>query len=411
MKNFNTVVIGAGPAGMMASIEASKKGTVCIIDSNPTPGRKLLLTGGGRCNVTVSETSRMFLKGIPAHSSFLHSSLHQFSPSDTQTFFQNRGVALKTEHNNAVFPASDKAETILQCIVGEMEKQNIVYQQATVQKVQIKENATFYIVSEQHGNTQIWETNHVILATGGKSYTHTGSTGGGYQIAQQLGHTIVPTEPGLIHLQAKPNYWNDCQGISLSSITLKWCGSKEKHTGDFIFTDNGFSGPVILNMSLEPFRKKELCIDFFPPISDEEWTHSVEDWRALHPTMKVSSWLQQWFPKKMVAVFLSLAEIQDTLPGAEFSKKDQHKLYTLLRGGIVNHVQKGSIEKAMVTLGGVHLKEVNPGTMESKIQPGLFFAGEVLDIAGKTGGYNIQIALSTGFVAGQLKTETKRGEA
>jgi predicted Rossmann fold flavoprotein len=410
MKSFNTVVIGAGPAGMMASIEASKRGSVCLLDSNPSPGRKLLLTGGGRCNVTVSESSRNFLKGIPSHSSFLHSSLNQFSPADTQAFFKNRGVSLQIEEHNAVFPVSNKAETIVQCLLEEMNTQNVVFQQSTVQKIQAKEDATFYIVSEHQGNTHVWEANHVILATGGKSYSHTGSTGGGYSLAQALGHTIVSTEPGLIHLVAKPNIWADCQGISLPSIEVKWHGSKEKYRGDFLFTEHGFSGPVILNMSLEWFRKQELCIDFFSSITEDEWFDAAEDWRHFHPTMKISSWLQQWFPKKMIAVFLSQAEIADTVPGAEFSKKDQRKLYRLIRGGIVNHVQKGSIEKAMVTLGGVHLKEIDPGTMESKLQPALFFAGEIIDVAGKTGGYNIQIALSTGFVAGQLKTNHQRGE-
>ncbi len=409
MKTFDTFVIGAGPAGMMAAIEASKKGTVCIADTNPAPGKKLLLTGGGRCNITTNQSVKDFLLGIPHHSAFLYSSLHQFSPLDTFRFFQSRNVKLKIEKNNAVFPVTDKSETIRFCLEEELKKKHILFRQATVQDVQ-KVDETFTITAQEGSFTTTWKSRFVILATGGKSYAHTGSTGFGYTLAQRLGHTIVPTEPGLVQLVVDSNPWKDCQGISLSNIGLRWKEGKKYLQGDFLFTEKGFSGPVVFDMSLDFFTERILCIDFLPHCSNEEWAQKVQEWRTIHSKMQMNTWLQQWFPKKLVSVLLKQIGFSDTITGAEFSKKEEARLWAYLRGGNENIVRKSSIEKAMVTLGGVHLKEIHPGSLGSKIQPGLFFAGEILDIAGKTGGYNLQIALSTGYVAGQLNSTSKRGE-
>jgi hypothetical protein len=290
-----------------------------------------------------------------------------------------------------------------------MKKKHILYRQATVQDIQ-KIDDHFTITAQEGSFTTTWKARFVILATGGKSYAYTGSTGFGYTLARQLGHTIVPTEPGLVQLVVESNPWKECQGISLPDIRLRWKEEQKYLQGDFLFTEKGFSGPVVFDMSLDFFSERTMCIDFLPHCTVAEWTKKVQEWRSIHSKMQITTWLQQWFPKKLVSILLKQVEFSETITGAEFSKKEETKLWAYLRGGNENIVRKSSIEKAMITLGGVHLKEVHPGSLASKIQPGLFFAGEILDIAGKTGGYNLQIALSTGFVAGQLNTTSQRGE-
>ena len=236
---------------------------------------------------------------------------------DTLRFFQSQNVQLKIEKNNAVFPVSDKAETIRYCLEEELKKKHVLFRQATVQDIQ-KNDETFTITAQEGSFTTTWKSRFVIVATGGKSYEHTGSTGFGYTLAQQLGHTIVPTEPGLVQLVVDSNPWKDCQGISLSNIGLRWKEEKKYLQGDFLFTEKGFSGPVVFDMSLDFFTERVLCIDFLPHCSMEEWAEKVQEWRTVHSKMQITTWLQQWFPKKTCLCFAT-SELNYQKPSQEQS--------------------------------------------------------------------------------------------
>ena len=403
MKTYKTIVIGAGPAGMMASIQASSKGDVCCVDTNPIPGQKLLLTGGGRCNITVHVSIQDFLKGIPVNSSFLYSALYQLSPERTIQFFREQGVPLKEEDNHAMYPVTDQASTIQSFFRNKMRTEWVEYVCGSVTAISKKENNLFdvKVVSKKGSCKLVGES--VILATGGKSYSSTGSNGSGYELAEKLGHTIHKPRAGLVSYEANPYLWESCQGVTLKNIIVRFYQSKIEETGDILFTRTGFSGPVMLNASLRSFHAEEMGIQFCPNETQDTWKRYMKEWRMNRPKLTVLNWLSNRLPRRIAHVILVFCKIPIERIGAEVTSNEQTALIRALDGGIPNSVQKNSLSKAMVTLGGVNSKEINPKTMESKICPSLYLAGEVIDIHGKTGGYNLQIALSTGYVAGNLQ--------
>ncbi|MCK5849244.1 MAG: aminoacetone oxidase family FAD-binding enzyme [Caldisericia bacterium] len=402
MKRFDAIVIGAGPSGMMAAIQASKHGSVCIIERCLSPGKKLLLTGGGRCNITANFSVKDFLKGVTRNPSFLFSSLYQFSSEDSINFFKENNVELITEKLGAVFPESNKAETIRHCFVTLLQQNHISINHGYVDSVKTLDGGTFEIhIKKEKSETSI-ECTSLIVSTGGKSYPQTGSDGTGFTLAQNFGHTIENLEPGLTSFNSDSFAWGHCKGISIQNVNITLKKLNKAFTGDFLFTNNGISGPVVLNASLESFEEEDVEIDFLPSLSIGQWKKSVSSFREKGSELVLSKWLKKFLPKRVTDTMIENVDFPLDRTGAVFSKEEERSIFNQIKKQTITNMRKNEIGHAMITLGGVNVKEINPKTMESKLVKNLFFAGEIIDVSGKTGGYNLQIALTTGFVAGQL---------
>ncbi|MEW4354667.1 NAD(P)/FAD-dependent oxidoreductase [Streptococcus pneumoniae] len=388
MTHFDTIVIGGGPAGMMATIASSFYGQkTLLIEKNRKLGKKLAGTGGGRCNVTNNGTLDDLMAGIPGNGRFLYSVFSQFDNHDIINFFTENEVALKVEDHGRVFPKSDKSRTIIEALEKKIhELGGQVLTQTEIVSVK-KVNEQFILKSAE----QSWTCDKLIVTTGGKSYPSTGSTGFGHDIARHFNHTITPLEaaesPLLTDFPHKL-----LQGISLDDI----CLSYDKHhiTHDLLFTHFGLSGPAALRMSSFVKGGETLTLDFLPQMSKEaildllhtEREKSLKNALKLLLPERVSDFLSQDFPEKV----------------KQLSDKDLESLIQRIKALPIPVTGKMSLAKSFVTKGGVDLKEINPKTLESKLVSGLHFAGEVMDINAHTGGFNITSALSTGWVAGSL---------
>lgn len=406
-----TVIIGGGPAGMMAAATASMHGKqVVLLEKNDRLGRKLLITGKGRCNVTNDCDTNEFIKNIPTNPKFLYSAINQFSTEDTKQFFENLGVQLKTERGNRVFPVSDRAADVCDAMVKCCKKNNV--------KV-LKANASDILVSSGHvvgvvtSNGEKISAKSVVLATGGMSYPLTGSTGDGYKIARKLGHTVTEIKPSLVPIVSNEEMCSDMQGLSLKNIELKLIDSVKnkviyKELGEMIFTHFGVSGPLVLSASAH-IKKVEhgryhFLLDMKPGLSHEQL-----DARILRDFQKYSNKdfmnsLGDLLPKKMIPIMVQLVINQSGI--TPFTKvnqitKEQRKcIVEQIKGIRISIDGFRPIDEAIITSGGIDVTEIDPRTMESKLISGLFFAGEIVDVDGYTGGFNLQIAYSTGYLCG-----------
>lgn len=405
----DVLIIGAGAAGLIAAGVASMAGKkVVLLERNERPARKVMITGKGRCNVTNDCNSLdELIANVPVNGRFLYSAFSRFMPSDTIELFEDMGVELKTERGNRVFPVSEKAVDIVDALIafGTDDGAEIVKGRA---KELIIEDGTVKGVVTYDGDKLFAEK--VIIATGGKSYPATGSTGDGYELAKQAGHTIVPLKPSLISLECHEGFCTDLQGLSLKNVSIKVIDKKKNKEiyedfGEMIFTHFGVSGPMILSASshmreMEKGRY-EIHIDMKPRLTPEQLDARIlRDFSENNNKNFINS-LGGLLPRKMIPVVVKLSGIKSTEKVNQITKDQRQKLVSVLKDIKVTVNDFSPIEEAIITSGGVKTGEINPKTMESKLVKNLFFAGEVIDVDAYTGGFNLQIAFSTGHLAGE----------
>jgi len=409
------VVIGGGPAGMMAAITAAENGNeVLIIEKMPSFGKKLLITGKGRCNITSSLYMSEFIKNTPGNGRFLYSAFQNYTNTDIIDFLKKQGLDVKEERGNRIFPVTDKSIDVLKCFTQRMDELKIQYKlNTTAEKILIHNGE----VTAVRTNNEMIKANKVILATGGKSYPLTGSTGDGYKIAKELGHTIVPIKPSLVPLEV--NEKEECkklQGLSLRNVGIKIIDTDKKKIiyedfGEMIFTHFGISGPTILSGSAHLVKYKDIdyllkskyitvSIDLKPALTEEQLDDRIlRDFKEFKNKQFKHS-LDKLLPQKMIPLIIELSKIDENKRVNEIKKEERKSLIQLLKNFTVTIKGFRPVEEAIITCGGINTKEINPKTMESKLIKGLYFAGEIIDVDAYTGGFNLQIAYSTGYTAG-----------
>ena len=400
-------VIGGGPAGMMAAGTAVMYGAdVTIFEAMPFLGKKLAITGKGRCNVTNASTTQELLDNITKNPRFLYSALCTYTPEDVMATFENLGVPLKVERGNRVYPASDKAKDIVDAMRRYCEGASVINEK--VKKIFANDDGTFSIKADKE-----YRFDKVILATGGKSYPLTGSDGSGYRLATALGHHVTELIPSLIPINSPSKLCPDMQGLSLKNVSIKVIDE----TGDVLYTDFGemmfthfgVTGPMILSASAHlrnrDISKLTLSIDLKPALDEKTLdTRLLNDFK-LNANKDFINSLSGLLPSKMISPFISLTGIDERKKINAITKDERKIILTTLKDFRIPLHSFRPIEEAIVTSGGIEVKEISPKTMESKLIPGLFFAGEVIDVDAYTGGFNLQIAFSTGYLAGKSAAE------
>lgn len=412
---FDCIVIGGGPAGMLASLCAAKTGCkVAVVERNNILGKKLRITGKGRCNITNDCDFDTLMSNIPGNPKFLFSSFRKFSNIDIINYFNELGLETVVERGGRVFPKSQKAGDVAGALVNAIKRnKNItLYMNAQVKDILVKEveNNKFSVegvaFSDENSTTQKIFSSKVICATGGLSYPLTGSTGDGYRFAEKVGHTIVNPRASLAALLSKDKFMKDLSGLSLRNISIKLKSNNNiiyEDFGELLFTGYGVSGPVILSASAyyKKGRENVISIDLKPALSETQLYERLQrDFSSFDRKMYCNS-LDKLLPKKLIPVFIERTGIPPTKQVNQLNKEERMKIVYLLKDFTVNITDIDDVKNAIVTAGGVNIKEINPKTMESKLCDGLFFAGEVIDTDGYTGGFNLTIAFSTGYTAGE----------
>ena len=429
------IVIGGGPAGMMAAITAKENGNeVNILEKNGQLGKKLLITGKGRCNITSSLDMEEFIKNTPGNGMFLHSAFQQFTNKDIVHFLKQQGLDVKEERGNRIFPVTDKSIDVLACFTKRIKELNIKVQyHTTVSEILVKSNDEIdkeninekekfkktidkkvIGVKTNHGTLQ---ADKAILATGGKSYPLTGSTGDGYILAEKLGHTITTIKPSLVPLETfEKQECKELQGLSLRNVGIQLLDIEKNKTiyedfGEMLFTHFGVSGPTILSASAHLVRYKQierllkdkkiiLKIDLKPALDERKLDARIlRDFEEVKNKQFKNS-LEKLLPQKLIPIIIRKSNIQPDKKVNEITKKEREELVKIIKNFEMTIKGFRPIEEAIITSGGINIKEINPKTMESKKVKGLYFAGEIIDVDSYTGGFNLQIAYSTGYVAG-----------
>lgn len=408
MHHSKIAVIGAGAAGMMAAYRAaSLGGNVTVFEKNNMVGKKIRITGKGRCNITNACDNDEFIRNVPTNGRFMYSSLNGFTPWDTIDFFENHGLKTKIERGNRVFPVSDKAADVAVTLQRAASDAGTVFSGHKIADV-ISEDGEIRGVVLDSGEER--EFDKVIIATGGKSYPLTGSTGDGYVFAEKLGHTIVPLKPSLVPIESPDSFCRDMQGLSLKNTGLRVVNldsGKEVYRdfGEMLFTHFGISGPMVLsagaNIKNPEQNKYVIYLDLKPALSEEKLNQRILRDFEKNINKAVSNSLGELLPKKMIPVVLKRWGVPFDTKCNCIKKEQRAALTSLLKSFSVNINGFRPIEEAIITSGGVCTRELNPSTMESRIVKGLYFAGEVIDVDGYTGGFNLQIAFSTGWTAGE----------
>ncbi len=400
----DVIVVGGGPAGCYAAITAARLGrSVLLLDGNDRLGHKLSITGKGRCNVTNACDMDTLIANIPRNARFLYSAFSHCMPADVMDFFEQQGVPLKVERGRRVFPQSDKAADIVNALLAAMKQAGVRVERARVDRLIVEDGTC---VGVQSGN-QAFYAESVLLATGGASYPRTGSCGDGYRLANAAGHTIVTPQPSLVPIVTVEEYPAQMSGLSLKNVllTVKH-GDKTifAEQGEMLFTHFGVSGPLVLSASamMNPQCAAEysLFIDMKPALSHDQLDLRVQRDFQESPNRIISNTLQKLLPSSMIPVVLQLADISLEIRVNSVTKKQRLHLGEMVKAMPLHCRSMRPIAEAIVTRGGVSVKEVSPKTMESKLCKGLFFAGELLDVDAYTGGYNLQIAFATGYAAG-----------
>lgn len=402
--NRRVAVIGGGPAGMMAAATSALEGNqVVLFEKNDFLGKKLLITGKGRCNVTNNADISEFIKNVPVNGNFLYSAFYSFTNHDLIALLENLGVPTKVERGERVFPVSDKAKDVVNAFAKYVSDCGAKVVKVPVKRIIVNDDGTKTVVLADKRGVKC---DSVIIATGGASYPLTGSTGDGYKWAKELGHTVSELKPSLVPLTVKENYVGRLQGLSLKNIaiTLKSNGKKVYDDfGEMMFTHYGLTGPVVLSASSHMRKNAEytLSIDLKPALDEVTLDKRIlRDFDALKNKDFINS-LDELLPKKLIPVIVDISGIEPHKKINEITREERKKLVLLLKNMTFEIKGFRPISEAIITSGGVNVKEINPGTMESKIVPGIFFAGEIIDTDAYTGGFNLQIAFSTGYLAGK----------
>ncbi|MBI9102102.1 MAG: NAD(P)/FAD-dependent oxidoreductase [Spirochaetales bacterium] len=407
MKNYDLVIVGGGPAGIMAGISAAAEGLkVCILEKKSKPARKLLITGAGRCNITHTGTLQDFFEHYGGRERFVKPALYSFPPEALTAFFHDRGVEFKELNEGKIFPVSEKSTEILKTLLTECEKLNVsIHNGESVSEVKVKGDQ--FSVTCDSG--LLFESPRLVISTGGSSYAVTGSTGDGVKFAAAAGHRITAIKPALAPLVISDSPFFELSGISLKSVLTVFKDNKvyKRGGGDLLFTHKGFSGPLILNNSryMDPGDMIEIN---FTGISGEDIRGVLTSPESASGGKHVKTALHSLnLPSRFLLAILAEAGIPSDKKLAELGKKKIFELVRLLTAHPFTIRGVGGWTEAMVTSGGVDISEVNPKTMESRIHPGLYFAGEVLDVDGDEGGYNLQYAFSSGYLAGKSAAQSK----
>lgn len=431
---MKVIVIGGGPAGIMSAISAKKCGNdVIILEKMESLGKKLLITGKGRCNITSGLDISEFINNIPGNGRFLYSSFQNFTNKDIINFLESHGVKVKEERGNRIFPVSDKSKDVLDAFYDELRALNIkIYTNSKVTNIFVENGVATKVEYEHNGNKYVLLADKIILATGGKSYPTTGSTGDGYRIAKNLGHTVTDIRPSLIPIVANDNddteklnlgnYKNSrnlckaLQGLSLRNIKIEVIDTTKNKViyedfGELLFTHFGVSGPTILSASSHIIRYKNIDellkdgkiiinIDLKPALSKEKLDDRILRDFDKEKNKLFRNSLDDLLPQKLINPVIDLSGINPNKKVNEISKKGRLNLIEILKGFSITICGFRPVEEAIITAGGINIKEINPKTMESKIVKNLYFAGEIIDVDAYTGGFNLQIAYSTGYTAG-----------
>lgn len=413
---MKVIVIGGGPAGIISAISSARNGdNVILIEKNNSLGKKLLITGKGRCNITSSIDISDFIKNVPGNGKFLYSAFQNFTNIDIIKLIEENGIKVKEERGNRIFPVTDNAKDVLMCFEKELRKyKNIEIRLNTKAKEILEENKEVRGILLESGEKLL--TSKVIIATGGKSYPLTGSTGDGYKMASKLGHTVEKIRGSLVPLTADKILCQSMQGLSLRNVKIQ-IKDLEKNKkiyedfGEMLFTHFGISGPTILSSSAHLLRYKEidrllkenkikLIIDLKSALSEEELDKRIRRDFEEFINKEFKNSLEKLLPKKMIESVINLSGINPIKKVNEITKEERKNLVNLIKNFEVSIDGFRPVEEAIVTAGGISVKEINPKTMESKLVKGLYFAGEVIDVDAYTGGFNLQIAYSTGYTAG-----------
>lgn len=400
------IVIGAGPAGMMAAITAAKYGNeVILLESNEKVGKKLFITGKGRCNVTNSKDISEFFDFIPGNPHFLYSALYSYTNEDTINFFESQGIGLKSERGGRVFPSSDKSSDIIKGLLKELNNNkvdirlnskvtDIIYKNLLINGVKINNNYTL-------------TADNYIIATGGVSYPLTGSTGDGLKFSKKVGHNITKLKGSLVPIELSNSWIGEIMGLTLRNIGVSLYEEDKKkplykEQGEVLFTSYGISGPLALKASryINEGLKYYIFLDLKPALTLEELDLRVQKDFKKYINKEFKNSLDDLFPKKLIPIIISLSNINENKKVNEITKEERKSLVNLIKGIKLTIRKLRPIEEAIVTSGGIDTLEIDPSTMKSKLINNLSFAGEVIDIDAYTGGYNVQIALSTGYLAG-----------
>jgi len=397
------IVIGAGPAGIMAAIHASKKHNVTILDGNDRIGKKLFITGKGRCNVTNSKDISEFFDYIPGNPHFLYSALYSYTNEDTMNFFENVGIKLKVERGGRVFPMSDKSSDIIKGLSIGLKESNVQVK-LNSKVTNIIYDANKIVGLEINNSTKLYG-DYFIIATGGASYPLTGSRGEGQKFAKKLGHTIIELKPSLVPIELNEPWLKDLMGLSLKNISLSILKNNKvlyKNQGEMLFTNYGISGPLVLSGSryVKNEGSYEASIDLKPALNESELDKRIQKDFLKYQNKEFKNALDDLLPKKLIPLIINLSNIPLDKKVNVITKEERKKLLHILKDLRVKIKGLRPIEEAIVTAGGVNTLEIDPSTMKSKIISNLSFAGEVIDVDAFTGGYNVQIALSTGYIAG-----------
>ena len=407
--NYDGIIIGGGPAGMFAAITAASRGQkVLLLERNDRLGKKLLITGKGRCNVTNDCTAQEVLQNIPRNGRFLFSALTAFPPEKAMTFFEQKGCALKTERGNRVFPVTDKAVSVLDCLRDELRRQHVTVKTGRAKEIITVDGKAVGVKTQN----EVILANWVILATGGASYPTTGSTGDGYVMAEKLGHTVIPPVGSLVPLETAGTDAQDMQGLSLRNVGVKLLNAKGKvlykDFGELLFTHFGISGPTVLSASCH--LKGEGCrlvIDLKPALEDNKLDDRIRRDLDLYKNRAMENALIDLLPKSMIPVVLRRLEIDPQMQANSLTKQKRRALVELLKAFDLEITGKRPVAEAIITSGGVKVSEIDPKTMASKKVPGLYFAGEVIDCDAYTGGFNLQIAWATAYAAAMAVSSEK----
>lgn len=404
------IVVGGGPAGMMAAAVAVQNGArVTLMEKKEQPGKKLKITGKGRCNITSDLDGEDFISGYAGNGRFLYSALNEFSNRDLIEFFRQHGLETVVERGQRVFPASGKAEDVVRVLYQNMLDNGVeIICPRRVEGIKIEASRVVGIKAEG----ELMPCSAAIIATGGMSYPGTGSTGDGYKWARAVGHHIVDPRPGLVPLVVGEEWIKKLQGLSLKNIRASAyrCNGSQINSefGEMLFTHFGVSGPIILSMSRDIgevlYQQREsvrLCLDLKPALSEEKLDERLQRDLARYSRRQFKNSLDELLPQKLIPVIVELSGVDASKESNQVSRAERRKLLELLKGMELTITGTRPIAEAIVTAGGVDVKEISPKTMESRLIRGLYFAGEIIDVDGYTGGFNLQAAFSTGYVAGK----------